>query len=204
MKKLSTKINSTAPLIRVFYIILALTAIGNDLFSQYSKIPVDSATNKVVFTEVVEAKGVSKNDLYVAAKEWFVLTFKSADAVLQMDDNQNGRLIGKGYSEITLPPILGISTTTRMYYTISISIKDDRFKYEISRIYYKSYAIAHNPSYISYPDSWYVPESIMYKNNGKVKFINKGYYDKTLEAINTLIRSLKNSMNAENTINDHW
>lgn len=34
--------------------------------------PVDSISNMVVFTDIIEVVGVSKDELYSRAKEWFV------------------------------------------------------------------------------------------------------------------------------------
>ena len=57
---------------------------------------------KVDYTEVVHVDSVSKNELYARAKLWLVDTYKSSINVIQLEDKENGEIIGKGFSEIDL------------------------------------------------------------------------------------------------------
>ena len=169
-----------------------------------SKLPIDSVTNKLMFSEVVKLDSTKKIELYSRAREWFVKTYNSADDVLQMDDKESGKLLGKAFNDITFESIMGSMFTTRMFYTVKIYIKDGRYKYEITDIYYKSYASAQVPSMTTYPDDWFIPEEKVFKSNGKEKVINKGYRNATLESINNLILNLKNSMNIQEKENNSW
>jgi len=157
-----------------------------------------------MFSEVVKLDSTKKIELYSRAREWFVKTYNSADDVLQMDDKESGKLLGKAFNDITFESIMGSMFTTRMFYTVKIYIKDGRYKYEITDIYYKSYASAHVPSMTTYPDDWFIPEEKVFKSNGKEKVINKGYRNATLESINNLILNLKNSMNIQEKENNSW
>ncbi|MFO0468781.1 MAG: DUF4468 domain-containing protein [Bacteroidota bacterium] len=184
--------------------LLSLLMVCNIGIAQFKTIPVDSLSKKVLFTEIVLVDSTSKSVLYSRAREWFVHTFKSADDVIQMEDKESGKIIGKAYSEITLPPILGVTTVTKMYFTISVFLKDNRFKYEIGGIFYKSNPTAQAPSQETTPEDWYNPETKMYKSNGKEKPINRGYYDRTLESINSIIKSLKSAMSLNTKKEDGW
>lgn len=78
------------------------------------------------YSEVVEVSGKSIDQLYASAREWFALTFKSANNVLQMDDPISGILIGKGFenfSESTLE--------WNLYFTIKVMVKDGKYKCEM-------------------------------------------------------------------------
>ncbi|MCC8426944.1 DUF4468 domain-containing protein [Mucilaginibacter sp. UR6-11] len=50
----------------------------------------------VVYEGIVEMPGKPKMDLYNNAKQWFVDCFKSAKDVIQNEDKDQGRIIGKG------------------------------------------------------------------------------------------------------------
>jgi hypothetical protein len=100
-------------------------------FSYSQNVPIDSLTNKIVFSEVVKVDSVSKDELYTRAREWFAKTFKSAQDVLQMDDKESGKLIGKGSSKGVNH--LQLSTNSfYLNYMISITIKDGRYRYEVT------------------------------------------------------------------------
>lgn len=89
---------------------------------------VDGVVN---YSGVIQVDGISKDELYSRAKKWFVITYKSAKDVIQLDDKENGNIIGKGK--------FGIVYYAREPYidhTISISVKDGRFKYEIMNMVY--------------------------------------------------------------------
>lgn len=94
-------------------------------------LPIDSVSNLVTYQGVVKVEGASKDDLYLRAREWFAKTFKSAQAVLQMDDKQAGKLIGKGASKSYYTYML-YPVEYNLNYTISITTKDGRYRYEIS------------------------------------------------------------------------
>lgn len=93
-------------------------------------IKVDSITKKIIYEGVEKVEGATKDELYVRAREWFARTFNSANKVLQMDDKAAGKLIGKA-SE----PGVSLSLFTggfMMDYTVSITVKEGRYRYEIT------------------------------------------------------------------------
>jgi hypothetical protein len=92
------------------------------------------------YSEVVEVSGKTSAQLYKAAREWFAVTFKSANDVLQMDDSAAGKLIGKGSTQISESyttsglikvPILIIWHPS---FVVNISLKDGKYKCEITDI----------------------------------------------------------------------
>lgn len=87
------------------------------------------------YSEVVQAEGKTAEQLYLSAKEWFALSFNSATDVIQLEDEKNRKLIGKGiksYQYITnsIPSIVSV------YFTMVVETKDNRFKQTISNISY--------------------------------------------------------------------
>jgi hypothetical protein len=85
----------------------------------------------VTFSDVVTADSVSQIDLYQNAKRWFVTTYKSAKDVIQLDDKETGEIIGKGVFKIDY-----FQRKPSIYHTISIKVKDGRYKYTITDLSY--------------------------------------------------------------------
>ncbi|TSD62299.1 DUF4468 domain-containing protein [Inquilinus sp. KBS0705] len=50
----------------------------------------------VVYEGIVETPGALQKDLFKNAKQWFVDYFNSSKDVIQNEDKESGRIIGKG------------------------------------------------------------------------------------------------------------
>lgn len=95
--------------------------------------PLD-ANGKIVYTEVVEMPNVIKDALYSRAYEWFAKSFKDAKNVIQMQDKDAGKIIGKGiFDGINVKCCMGLSSVIGyVQFTLSIYLKDGKYKYEIT------------------------------------------------------------------------
>jgi hypothetical protein len=93
------------------------------------------------YSEVVQVEGKTTDQLYIAAREWFVKTFVSANDVLQMDDPVAGKLIGKGNTVISESYTSGGAIKFPMViefkidFTISVAVRDGRYKCDINNIF---------------------------------------------------------------------
>ena len=77
-------------------IILTLILVANNVFAQDNPIlPIDEKTGKIVYSEIVKVDSTSSPELYLRAKTWFVRNFNSANNVIQLDDKESGKIIGK-------------------------------------------------------------------------------------------------------------
>jgi hypothetical protein len=86
------------------------------------------------FSEIVVVDSVlTKQTLYSNCLSWFAVSFKSANSVIQMKDLETGKIIGKGIlnSKVTA---MGINQTGNTYVTITISLRNGKYKYEFNDI----------------------------------------------------------------------
>lgn len=93
------------------------------------------------YSEIVKVPGKSASQLYLSAREWFAESFKSANDVLQMDDKENGKLIGKGSMPVSVQYKSAFNTVPIILhatFTIKVSVKDSTYKYEIGPIFIDS------------------------------------------------------------------
>jgi len=110
---------------KVSFLILAIF-LSFSAFCQ--NLPIDSASHKITYTEVVDIPDAKKDQLYSLAKEWFARTYNSSQKVLQVQDLEAGKLIGKALSKSTLKGY----DAGYVKYTISVFVKDGKYKYEIT------------------------------------------------------------------------
>lgn len=164
----------------------------------FSTVKVDSVSKRIEFAEVVQADSLKKDELYSRAREWFAKTFKSADHVLQMDDREAGKLIGKGFADLDFSTKMTV-IKIKMYFTLTISIKDGKYRYVFSDIYYKGYPNSYDLSPAETPaEEVITDEALAKKKNFPVqhkKFVR--YREKTLAAINLLSEDLKKAMKSK-------
>lgn len=162
--------------------------------------PIDEKTNLINFKEVIQAEGRSKIELYSIYREWFVDRFNSADDVLQMEDKEGGKLIGKAFQDITTETGL-LPITEKLHYTIKFTFKENRFMYQITNLNTQMYPYQYdnNPSKIACESS--LIENL-YKKNGKINKVLKYEKEAVLTAIFLLIDDIKNTLQNNTLIYD--
>lgn len=95
-------------------------------------VPINQETGKVDFSSTISIDNTKQLELYSRSREWFAKSFVSSKAVLEMDDKEAGKLIGKGYADT---PELGKNCV--MYFLLSVYVKDDKYRYSFSDIRYE-------------------------------------------------------------------
>lgn len=90
---------------------------------------------KIVYSGVITVDSTVKaGELYSRAKNFLAHEYKSAKAVIQVDDKDGGQIVGKGNFIIEDQFFLSV-TENRIDHTVSIFVKDGKYKYEISDFY---------------------------------------------------------------------
>jgi hypothetical protein len=84
------------------------------------------------YERIIEVPGQTKDRIYIKANSWFVETFNSAESVIEFQDKEAGKIMGKyvfSYAE-------GVYTYS-VKQTVDISIKDDKVRVIINNPLYK-------------------------------------------------------------------
>lgn len=100
--------------------------------SEVPQFPIDPDTKKITYSEVIKLDStIRKADLYSRAMEWFAKTYISSNEVIQMADREEGRIIGKAVMKVYYKS-MGREYPSKLRYTVSIFVKQGRYKYEIT------------------------------------------------------------------------
>lgn len=94
---------------------------------------------KVTYTGIVSVDSTNKSKLYYKVKKWFVEQYRSAKDVIQLDDKDNGEVIGKGFFETDWQYTAIDQRKVNVWHTVKIYLKDNKFKYEITDFTLKYY-----------------------------------------------------------------
>jgi hypothetical protein len=100
---------------------------------------VDSLSNYYTITEegvliskVIQAPNLNKGELYVRLLEILSSTYSNSKNLIQVQDKEQGFILGKGRDTNTVPDIFGLSQVNTVYHTIKVEVKDYRFKVSVT------------------------------------------------------------------------
>jgi hypothetical protein len=140
---------------------------------------------EIKFEEVIQVdSALSKSSLFKVGKLWLNDTYKSGKDVIQMEDENAGIILGKAVIKYT-PTFYSASVPATGYinYTIKLSFKNGRYKYEI-------YDFIHEGSTNEYGQNGslgLINDGEKYLGNSSV--FSKGYRDKVNEDTQKRIKS---------------
>ena len=160
--------------------------------------PLDE-NGKITYSEVVNADSITSDELFVRAHTWFANSFKSANNVIQLNDKEAGRLIGKGNLDAGIPKsnsgIIKSGILVFVYFTVDIQVKEGKYKYTFTDLYCTSAA---------YGTTYDLMASRVVKNAVWQKSLDKDWMEVKIdvnEKMKNIIESLKKVM-SEST--DSW
>ena len=130
---------------------------GNYPVMQY-----DSLSGEVILDELITFPGITKSQAFKRMKEWASINFSNVDDVIEYEDMESGKLFFKGYVEIThLIQVRFLwardtyPTRSNLYFTLSLTIKDEKAKVRFENLRF----ISHRAGFAT--STYYVPaESI--------------------------------------------
>jgi len=173
---------------------------------EWPTMPVDSVSKKISYSEVVYVDSTaSKDQLFSRSREWFAKTYKSANSVIQMEDKESGKIVGKAIMQVYHKALGANFESGYINYTITIYVKDGRYKYEFSDFYHTGqYIDGHRiQDYGACENMIHTEENPVGIN--KQKFF-KYYLIQLDENTKLLVENLKQAMNISAPANsiDNW
>jgi len=164
--------------------------------SLYASIPkVDS---QFEYTEVVVLDSTfTKNVLYKNAKLFYADLFKSAKDILQYDDKEEGKMVGKGNLNLkgSQSFLNNESLETRnIIFTIEIICKDGRYKYKIHDINADCTWNTGNTHGHPKEETLSLEQSYQKSQKGMTKKMDRSMFYNTIMGLKETIQRLKLSM----------
>ncbi|KUG09031.1 DUF4468 domain-containing protein [Solirubrum puertoriconensis] len=104
-------------------------------------LPVSSASKLITYTSVVEVPGASRDELFTRASQWVSTAYKSSVSAPQTIDKEGGKIIIQGFTPAKLKALGINSTAGNVTHTLSLYVKDGRYKYEFTNFYHEGIAL---------------------------------------------------------------
>lgn len=93
--------------------------------------------NAITYTQVIEAEGKSKAELYVLLNYWFTATFNDANSVIKLNDKELGTIIAQGLVSDVAQHVGGSNSyNVSIRPVIKCDIKDGKIRVTYSLPYY--------------------------------------------------------------------
>ena len=154
-------------------------------------VPRDPATGAVHYAVVEAVDGAAKDALYARAKTWVINAYSSPRDVITTEDKDAGIVVCKGFSEETVK--LGfMPSKERLYFSVKISVKEGRYKYELTDFYFQSYPTAGNLNPEQVPVEKYLKNA--YSASGKPYNLALNFVQPFLARVSTLEVAIKKAM----------
>lgn len=197
---------------RALSIILLLSFITFNLIAQKKKsvtpeLPFDDISEKITYTEVVTIDSTtSSEELFSRGREWFAKAYNSSNNVIQMEDKESGKLVGKALMQVYHKAMGSNYPSGHINYTISLYFKLGRYKYVISDFHHTGQLVGGGNRI---PDYGVCEEMIntTHKTMGmSYQKTYNNYLSQMDNNIKSLISDLKNSMltKASGVTSDDW
>lgn len=144
------------------------------------------AQEPLSYSEVIQAEGMSKRDIYNTAKKWFVTSFNDANSVIQVDNPTDGIVTGKGQFDFIYPGITYAAGSGYVSFIVNFQIKEGRFKVTISDFSHVSL----NSDYAKFWSIGSICDKPIYTDRQRRKVWEK-VFPKSQEKSKNMIESIK-------------
>jgi len=114
----------------IIFVFLATASLVAKAQIDTTRIDIPMKDGKIFYEGIVETPNLTKVDLYNNAKQWFVDYFKSSKDVIQNEDKDQGRIVGKGIIFISRKDN-GSKGDYNDEITIQVDVKDGKYRYRI-------------------------------------------------------------------------
>ena len=91
-------------------------------------------SGKVQFTEVVAMDGRTKDELFTAAKNWFIIYFEDQKEDIYLNDRYEGKLAGQFNMFVEIDMYGKQANAGAIAYNMQLFVKEGKYKYNITNI----------------------------------------------------------------------
>ena len=140
---------------------------------------------KVFYEHIYKDSGMTKNDLFIKAKDVFLRLFPDTKGVIQNEDKENGIITGKGNFSFTIKGgAFNLSFPQSVKCTFRIMVKDQKYKVVI----FDFYSVSSNLQDYPIEDGYYTVKK-------KKKKVWYRYYTAFNDRVLEMFDQIENRMN---------
>lgn len=112
----------------IFLMLLSLS-----LYAQKDSLGMPLLNGLVGIQKVITLDSTTSKEIYQRAKLYFAEAYKSAKDVIQLDDAEQGVIVGKAFTKETYTVMLAIAEL-EVWYMLRVECKEGRYRYTIENV----------------------------------------------------------------------
>lgn len=164
-------------------------------------------SGNLTYTRIIEVPELSKDEIYSRAESYFVYHYNSGKSVIQTQDKEMGRVIGKGiFNKVHTGLNLSGTTTIDTWHILRIDAKEGRARIVLTLNEYEiTVASSGNPT--RYSSNQIINEFPVNPKGQEKTVKGKAFYKSHMKAISTLDeveRTLKEGNTTAAVENEDW
>lgn len=176
----------------IFLCLSGLVIVSAQTTTVSPKIPVDTVTKLISYSEVVQQTGI-KDTLYNRVIRWGNAYYKNFQNVAKVLNKESGKIEGTHmFKVLNAPDKDGVKTEAGVVsYSFTIEIKENKFRYTITKFNLKGV-------------SYFALERWLNKKDPSYQPAWDGYLTQVDAKVQELITSLKKGMKEAVKVSDDW
>lgn len=164
---------------------------------------INKETGLAEFTEVKQVDGLSKAKIYDILRDFVYSNYNNGKHVIQIEDKESGKIMIKAITKTLSYKNMGqIIESGHFKYTLTLSVKDGRYKYLFEDIYFEKTGKNPFTSGSNFAEEYPVLWGNMSKN-WKQK-IWDDFKSQAEQEISLIIASIETNINSKKTNSDDW
>lgn len=162
----------------------------------------------VTFVSIIEAPGVSKDEIYNRAFNYFTYNYVSGKSVIQNQDKEAGLLVGKGiYNDVHIGVSI-LTTYIDAWHILRVDAKDGRARAMVTLLEYNKKVVGTASNTVPTYSTSRIAHEYPINRKGRSKTVmSKAFYKTYLKAMNSLSgveKAIKEGNTSENIENSDW
>lgn len=162
--------------------------------------------NNVTFVRIIDAPGMSKEDIYNRALNYFTYNYVSGKSVIQTQDKDAGLVVGKGLYDNVHIGMSIITTYVDAWHILRVDVKDGKARAIITLTQYEKKVTGGNtpPNYSTSDVSSSYPIN---PKGGQKTIMTKAFYkayQKAYNTLNSLEKTILEGSTSKDIENDDW
>lgn len=131
------------------------------LKSQYPEMQYDTLEGQVIVEGIINFPGINKQNAFRRIKEWAAINFSDVESAVHYEDLESGKMIFKGYVEVTSYTKIQflwneelVPTTSNLYFTLILTVKDEKAKVRFEYLRFQNYRAGYMLGSYYVPGEW--------------------------------------------------
>ena len=160
----------------------------------------------LTYVRVVEVPNLTKDKIYSNVQDYFIYNYGSGKSVIQTDDKELGKIVGKGLWKEVHIGVSIITTYTDCWHIVRVDVQEGRARIIVTLTDYEQTMVGGNgpPTYAQYK----VNKSFPCNPKGGMKTVmGKAFYKShnlAISTINSIETSIKEGNTSDSIENDKW